>query len=171
MVAAKAPKSRHYSKSESLDFRIASAICQKNIGEGYLCAVNELAGMSCGKIAVHSSTRKQYAFRKRKLQSSSKESKRRRLDLKQSRFENASHLSLREGVTYQPSVSLYPITEDDIEEIPQATSLPPIETVSVQKLVDGEMCVFDLETTSLKILLPHYWTFLIIFQNPVITFG
>ena len=69
--------------------------------------------------------------------------------MKQSRFENASHLSLREGVTYQTSVSLHPISEDDIEEIPQATSLPPIETVSVDKLLDGEMCVFDLETTSL----------------------
>ena len=151
MVASKAPKSRHYSKSESLDFRIASAVCQQNMGEGYLCVVNEVAGMSCGIIAVDNSTRKQYAFRKRKIQSLSKESKRRRLDLKQSRFENASQLSLREGVTYQTSVSLNPISEDDIEEIPQATFLPPIQTVSVDKLLHAEICVVDLETSSFSV--------------------
>ena len=150
MVASKAPKSHHYSKSESLDYRIAAAVCQKNMGEGYLCIVNEIAGMSPGRIAVESSCRKEKSFRKRKMQSSSKESKRRRLALKQSRFEHLDHLSLREGVTYETSVSSKPITEEDIEEIPQATSLSPIQTVPLDQISTAEICVFDLETTSLS---------------------
>ena len=32
VVTSKSPKMHHYSKSESLDFRIDSAVCQKNIG-------------------------------------------------------------------------------------------------------------------------------------------
>lgn len=35
-VASKAPKARHYSSSESLDFRVKAAACQKNIGHGYV---------------------------------------------------------------------------------------------------------------------------------------
>ena len=150
MVASKAPKSRHYSKSESLDYRIAAAVCQKNMGEGYLSLVNKIAGMSPGNIAVESSSRKEKSFRKRKMQSSSKENKRRRLALKQSRLENLSQLSLREGVTYETSVSSKPITEEDIEEIPQATFLAPIQTVPLDSILSAEICVFDLETTSLS---------------------
>ena len=150
MVASKAPKSKHNSKSESLDYRVAAAVCQKNMGEGYLCIVNEVAGIPPGKVAVESSNRKQYAFRKRKIDSLSKKSKRRRLELKQSRFECASQLSLREGVTYQTSVSASPICDEDIEEIPPATFLPPIETVPIDRMRDAEICIFDLETTSLQ---------------------
>ena len=32
LVASKAPKMHHYSKLENFDFRIASTVCQKNIG-------------------------------------------------------------------------------------------------------------------------------------------
>ena len=38
-VASKAPKARHYSGSESLDFRVKAAACQKNIGHGYVSEV------------------------------------------------------------------------------------------------------------------------------------
>lgn len=149
MVASKAPKSRHYSKSESLDFRIAAAVSQKNMGEGYMCVVNDVAGIPTGKIAVDCSDRKQNVFRKRKSKSLSKESKRRRIELQQSHFEIEKPLVVREGVTYETSVSSKPVSEEDIEEIPNATILSPIEDISVEKLLNAEVCVFDLETTSL----------------------
>ena len=50
IVASKAPKNCHYSKSESLDFRIASIVCQKNVGETYLKVVNEEMNLSPGKV-------------------------------------------------------------------------------------------------------------------------
>lgn len=39
MIATKAPKVNHYGDSESLDFRVASAVCQKNEGHGYISQV------------------------------------------------------------------------------------------------------------------------------------
>ena len=46
MVASETPKNCHHSKSESLDFRIASTVCQKNVGETYLKVVNEEINLS-----------------------------------------------------------------------------------------------------------------------------
>ena len=42
-VAAKAPKIRHYSGSESLCFRVGVAVCVKNIGQNYFSEVHERA--------------------------------------------------------------------------------------------------------------------------------
>ena len=39
-VASKAPKARHYSGSESLDFRVRAAACQKNLGHEYIALVS-----------------------------------------------------------------------------------------------------------------------------------
>ena len=38
-VASKAPKALHYSSSESLDFKVKVAACQKNIGYSYVSEV------------------------------------------------------------------------------------------------------------------------------------
>ena len=81
-VAAKAPKTKHYSKSESLDFRVAAAVCQKNIGEGYLPDVFKKASLSPGKITQTASDRLDKKMEKRKLRAGTKKFKRRRLELK-----------------------------------------------------------------------------------------
>ena len=39
-VASKAPKARHYSGSESVDFRVKAATCQKNVGHNYIPLVS-----------------------------------------------------------------------------------------------------------------------------------
>ena len=39
-VASKAPKSKHYSGSESLSFRVSAAVCQKNDGYSYMTRVS-----------------------------------------------------------------------------------------------------------------------------------
>ena len=45
MVAEKAPKSRHYSGSENLCFKLGAAVSLKNIGQNYLSEVYERAGI------------------------------------------------------------------------------------------------------------------------------
>ena len=84
MVASKAPKAHHYSKSENLTFRIVSAVSQKKHGEGYLRIVNKVAGVSTGKLLQ--------IFQSHKMHNSTNEANRRRLHLKQSRFQKAFHL-------------------------------------------------------------------------------
>ena len=44
MVAAKAPKSRHYSGSNSFNVRVSAAVCKKDMGQLYLCSVFRKAG-------------------------------------------------------------------------------------------------------------------------------
>ena len=54
IVSSKAPKARHYGGSESNDFRVASAVLQKNEGRSYVSNVLKEAGLSPG---VHSQER------------------------------------------------------------------------------------------------------------------
>lgn len=61
IVASKAPKSRPYGGSESNDFRVAAAVCQKNYGTSYVVNVHEKLDISPGK-----NTEK---FRKKKTRS------------------------------------------------------------------------------------------------------
>ena len=143
MVASKAPKSRHYSKSESLDYRIAAAVSQKNMGEGNMCIVNKEAGLSVGKVAEETSNRNQVLFRKRKARSQLPKSKRRRLELNNIHFEVQKPLVVREGETYKPSIGSAPINEEDIEEIPNATFLPDIQNISNENITNAEVCIFD----------------------------
>ena len=39
IIASKAPKARHYSASDSFNFRVAAAVAQKNLGHTYICQV------------------------------------------------------------------------------------------------------------------------------------
>ena len=59
MVAAKVPKNRHYSSSESLCFRVGSAVCMKNLGQMYLPEVYQRAGLmqtaATTRFAMHES--------------------------------------------------------------------------------------------------------------------
>ena len=41
MVAAVAPKSRHYSSFDSVDFRLSTAVCKKNLGSNYCVKLME----------------------------------------------------------------------------------------------------------------------------------
>ena len=50
-VASKAPKMHNYSKSESLEFRIASVVYQKNICQTYMTDVNTGIGLSPRKLS------------------------------------------------------------------------------------------------------------------------
>ena len=45
-VSGKQPKSRSYASSASFNYRVAAAVCQKNIGYSYVTKVLEEAGLS-----------------------------------------------------------------------------------------------------------------------------
>ena len=49
VVASKAPKAKHYGSSDSLDFRIAGAVCQTNLGRTYVPEVCKSVGISPGQ--------------------------------------------------------------------------------------------------------------------------
>ena len=61
----------HYSQSESFDFCIASAICQKNIGQTYNTDVNTAIGLFPSKISHKFSSRLEKVKLKKKEKSSS----------------------------------------------------------------------------------------------------
>lgn len=149
MVAAKAPKYCHYSKSESLDFRISATVCQKNVGENYLNMINAEIGLSPGKVSMEVSEQRDHQFLKRKEREASIESKRKRIQLKAKRNKSITQKEVREGTTYKPSVCLDSIDNIQLVPIPKSTSPPPIETVETATFDIATCCIFDLETTSL----------------------
>ena len=67
MVTSKARKSCHYSKSESFDFRLASAVCQKNAGENDMQIANEAVGISPGIVRSSVYQRRENTFEERKV--------------------------------------------------------------------------------------------------------
>ena len=89
-------------------------------------------------------------YEKRKVQSSSLEGKRKRMKLRQCRHESTLQKEVREGITYQSSVSLQPVSDTDVQQITAATFLPSVQLLSTDKIVHSEIGVFDLETTSLS---------------------
>ena len=149
MVAAKAPKNCHYSNSESLDFRVASSVCQKNVGENYVSLVNEKIGLSPGKIAIKEAEKTDDEFLKRKERESKKKFKKRRIELKQLRNIGNKQKEVREGTTYKTSVCLFGIDDVDVEEIPTPSPPPALVNLTVEEVSNATYCVFDLETTSL----------------------
>lgn len=149
-VAAKAPKSKHYSKSESLDFRVAAAVCQKNTGEGYLPDVFKNIGLSPGKITRTAADRFDKSAEKRRLRASTKNFKRRRLQLKHSNYASLGQKELREGVTYQSSVAMDIIGETDTLSIPSMKHQPSVGRIPLPTLENIVLLGFDLETTSLS---------------------
>jgi DNA polymerase III epsilon subunit-like protein len=139
-VASKAPKARHYSNSESLDFRVALAVCQHNLGVGYVSSVNKELDLTPGEhTRVHRDRlkiKRDYAT-KRSLQPSSK---RRRLFAKRDRDRKLIAAETREGDTYRSGMAMDAQSFQDNEIISLDLAAKVIEP-------DSEIIFFDLETT------------------------
>ena len=86
MVAAKAPKARHYSKLESLNFRVACAVNQKTIGENYVLKTCEKLGVPCAKSCQTQLNERDLQSHKRKNKRETLKYKRRRMELKEPIF-------------------------------------------------------------------------------------
>ena len=100
MVAAKAPKNRHYSSSESLCFRVGSAVCMKNLGQMYLPEVYQRTGLTQTAATTRFAMRESKRALKRKRMTGTKECKLRRYELREKRTYTNNALEIREGVNY-----------------------------------------------------------------------
>ena len=147
VVASKAPKMHHYSKSEKIDFRIASAVCQKSIDQTYMTDVSTTISLSQGKISHKFSLQQEKIKLKKKQKSSSVQFIKRRLPLKESRRSSGSQQQLREGLTYESSVGLENISVNNTTTIPLPTCLP--ESDIIKDIENCTVSFLDLETTGL----------------------
>ena len=149
MVAAKAPKTKHYSKSESLNYRVASAVCQKNLGEKYMKKIGDLMSKQSDKVSSRAAGKREKRFNKRKLQVSTVEYKRKRFQLKQSSRSEKNSNELREGTTYETNICLSDPDEMEMLSIPGHIEAPPAVPLNSDFVKNSKVVVFDLETTSL----------------------
>lgn len=141
MVASKNPKARHYGASESNDYRVAAAVCQKNMGTKYVLAVNEKMGLSSG---LYTEKFRSLKDRKRKMRAEREktvEHKRRRRFLKKQRCIKKVAAEKREGITYLSDCGLNTIASDFVDH---STSADIAEEAAGASIV-----VFDLETSGL----------------------
>ena len=149
MVAAKAPKNRHYSSSESLCFRVGSAVRMKNLGQMSLPEVYQRAGLTQTAATTRFAMRESKKALKRKRMTGTKEWKLRKNELRKKRTSTNNALEIREGVTYQSSIALQ-AADQDSEEIPEPICHPAAEKVPINNYCHIS---FDVETTSPGLML------------------
>ena len=128
-VASFAPKSRHYSASESLDFRVGTAVCKKNLGPKYSLHVLKQMNLPVTSFMDSKLEAASETERKRKLTVSSKEFKKRRLMLKEKRRSSNELNQLQEGDTYASGIELRNDKEVEDEIIPTYVPLPSDERI------------------------------------------
>lgn len=145
-VASKAPKARHYSSSESLDFRISAAAAQKNMSPEYLNDAFQRKTLSPSMSLKKHASKLIEKSRKRKAQAQTKTFKRRRLELGETRTSRLKSLELREGESYRSGVDMEHTS--DITQIPsiiKQAKPTPLQANPVHTFV-----FFDLETTDME---------------------
>ena len=143
-VLSKLPKTRYYGGSESNDFRIAAAVCQKNIGRSYVSQVMHSADLSPGKHTAQFAERQSAAARRQLDFKSSPANKLRRNELKASRSSQQGVAELREGRTYETGLTYERIEQSEVSEIPPPWTEPqPLSSCA------APVVVFDVETTGL----------------------
>ncbi|XP_046563466.1 uncharacterized protein LOC124272337 [Haliotis rubra] len=131
-VSSKAPKSRHYSGSSSLHFRVAASVAQKNVGHSYIIAVNRTLGLSPGTYTRQHFTLKDLQHRKRKAIASTIKAKQHRLHLKVMRSQKRTVQEVREGTTYSAMVDMSEETDtDDLVSIPPPLPVPVQEPLQL----------------------------------------
>ncbi|XP_071652436.1 uncharacterized protein [Temnothorax longispinosus] len=138
-VASKAPKSKYYGASESLNFRVAASVCQKNIGVTYIEQIYKELNLSPSTVKFRESKEN---VRKRKIENlRTVEAKRRRLFHKKNRSSKMASVQRREGITYETDSGLNSVS-GFIDESPYQA-----DTSDHQ---DAKIVIFDLETTGLS---------------------
>ena len=168
VVATKAPKIRHYGSSESLNFRVASGVCQFNEGHEYLIQTTKHLGLEESKLTtvyVETETRKRKKEQERKKKRSVK---RRRKELKKAKARKKERMAGKEGTTYKSGIGvteegkavtkaiidglLKSVSKEELEKISSVIDLQgPSPKEKTLELNNALKCFcFDLETTGLK---------------------
>ncbi|XP_044594883.1 uncharacterized protein LOC123272250 [Cotesia glomerata] len=145
IMAHKAPKNCCYSRSESADYRYASAICTKNEGDSHVMAVNEKLSLSPGKHTAFYTSRLDRTRLKRSNKSQLPSTKRRRLVLSKKRNDLKKKNERSEGIQYQSNCGFQNLPTYTVEELIDQASyvdFPNLISSDLSKLV-----YFDLETS------------------------
>ncbi|XP_066596255.1 uncharacterized protein [Prorops nasuta] len=140
LIASKSPKARHYSGSESLSFRIAAAVCQKNLGCQYI--LNVLKKMQLHEGYEINKYRNQKDIKRKNKSISNRRilTKKRRLQLKKLRLSKTATSFRKEGITYESGVSFLNVSAAMPVMISQNNNRP-FNDLNIFKTI-----VFDLET-------------------------
>ena len=143
-IASKALKCRHYGSSESNDYRVAAAVCQKNVGRTYVANVYQDVSLSPGNFTILNGHKVDNEAVESVTKRSQKSSKLRRIELKKEKASKRNTAAIREGISYEKDIGYS--QEVDTEEIPPPTTMPSLETIDVEE--SGEtLVIFDVETT------------------------
>ena len=146
IVFSKAPKSRHYAGSESLQTRVNCAVAQKNVGYEYVSEINKATGLSPGTVTQMDVLRR---AKKRKCSldvKNTRKYKRKRLFASMKNKKSDKVSAVKEGTTYQSDIGLIPGV--DVTEIPEIQNCPEKNPVKDTSITCSEV-YFDIETTSL----------------------
>ena len=101
-MASKAPKTRHYGSSDSLNFRVAAAVCQKNEGFGYLAQANKDLTLSPGSHTLSYAEKLDKSRTQARDRQGTQKVKRHRLELKEKSSKSTSVNELQEGKLHYP---------------------------------------------------------------------
>lgn len=104
IVASKAPKSRHYSASESFNYRLRAAVCPKNTGHSYLSKAFKTKRLSPRKSLVIRARKLQKQRPQRQIREAKKAFKLRRLQLRENRNKFYVQHEVREEPTYETNI-------------------------------------------------------------------
>lgn len=141
IVCSKHPKSRFYGASESMAFRVAAAVCQKNIGTQYIFQVYENLSLSPDKKTKKFREERDKARAKRSERLKTIYYKRRRLFLAKKRSNKNATSQRREGITYESNSGL-----DEVSKLLWDKSDQEV-TIDWTK---SKIVIFDLETSGLS---------------------
>ena len=106
LVSTKCPKSRHYSGSSSIFYRVAAAVCQKNEGYNYLCKISRRLGITRRGVLKKYASIRDNKIRKDKLRKASKTFKRTRLVKRISSLMHEEGKTAKEGKTYESNMGV-----------------------------------------------------------------
>lgn len=101
-ICSKAPKTRHYRSSESNDFRVAAAVCQRNYGTAYLKKVHADFDLTPGKVTREYSLRVDKETAYQVLHKSSREVMLRRVELRKENLREGASYRLGKGRRHRP---------------------------------------------------------------------
>ncbi|XP_034934688.1 uncharacterized protein [Chelonus insularis] len=135
LYSSKAPKSRCYSRSDSLSYRVSCASLQKNIGTSYITEVYQKLQVSPGKHTLDFRSKKDDIRLKQSANAKTTEFKLQRKNRKTRRSQSKQKMEKSEGITYSSACGL---SDPDIHQIMSAEENLPEDTIPV---------TFDLETS------------------------
>lgn len=143
-MISKCPKSKHFSGSESFNFRMAACVCQKNLGFGYVDKIFEDLQLTPVKSNHYRALKEKQKVKKRLFANSLAGKQRRKLN-KTKKSQKEKNLEMREGVSYQSNIGI-----DSVAENPDDLEILAVPILTSDEIENYKIVLFDIETTGLK---------------------